>query len=86
MLHYILTLAKIIFFLFLIIIQAPLLQHPGISRSVLWPSTESRTPAYQSAALNVGHIGQLSTHRLGLILFLSAPTPRSSRIQEETSL
>lgn len=78
-LHYILTLAKILFFLFLIIIQAPLLQHPSISRSVLWPSRENRIPANQSAALNTGHVSQLRAHRLGLILFSFAPTPRSSQ-------
>lgn len=43
MLQYIFTLANIIF-LFLIIIQAPLLQHPSVSTSALSPSLEIEYP------------------------------------------
>lgn len=56
-----------------------MLHHPNISKSVLWPSKENQTPGNQSAMLNTGHIGQLNTNRLGLILFMFAPTPRSSQ-------
>lgn len=41
-------------------------------------SREKGIPANQSAALNTGHVSQLSTNRLGLILFLFVPTRRSS--------